>query len=334
MAGSVKWDARIGGRMRLRDLHILLAVAQQGAMAKAAAHLGISQPAVSEAIAGLEQALGVRLLERGRRGAEPTAYGVALLKSATAAFDELRQGVRQIEFLSDPNAGELRIACPELIASGILGPIVKRMSARFPRVRLFIEQALTQPLFPQLDNRQVDLVLTRWGPPLGGRELAPALNVEVLFNDRIRLAVGKRSPLARRRKIDLTDLVDARWITVPSNDVGGAALANAFRARGLEPPPIAVTTYSIHLRYSLASSARFIAAIPESVLRFNPQGLQELPIDLPLPPWPVAIVTANDRTPNPAINRFIECARDVAKLFAKPTRAGPVDDGRPGAVIP
>jgi DNA-binding transcriptional LysR family regulator len=318
MAGAVKWDARIGGRMRLRDLHILLAVAQHRTMAKAAADLGISQPAVSEAVAGLEHALGVRLFERGRRGIEPTAYGNALLKSATAAFDELRQGVRQIEFLSDPNAGELRIACPESIASGLLGPVVKRMSARHPRVRLFVEQALTQPLFPQLDNRQVDLVLTRWGPPLGERDRARALNVEILFNDRIRLAAGKRSPWARRRKIDLADLAEARWITVPSNDIGGAALANAFRARGLKPPPIAVTTYSIHLRYSLASTDAFIAAIPESVLRFNPQGLHELPIDLPLPPWPVAIVTAKDRTPNPAVNRFIECARHVAKFaFAR-----------------
>jgi DNA-binding transcriptional LysR family regulator len=316
MPTHVDWDTRIGGRLRLRDLHILLAVAQHGTMAKAAAQLGVSQPAVSEAIATLERTLGVRLLERGRRGIEATSYGTALLKSATAAFDELRQGVRRIEFLSDPDAGELRIACPESIASGILGPIVKRMSARHPRVRLFVEQAVTQPLFPQLDARQVDLVLTRWGPPLGEPGHAHALQVETLFNDRIRLAAGRRTPWARRRKLDLADLMDARWITVASHDVGGAALANAFRARGLAPPEIAVTTYSIHLRYSLATTAGYIAVIPESVLRFNPQGLHELPIDLPVPPWPVAIVTARARTPNPAADRFIECARHVAKLFA------------------
>src|SRR4051794_29459087 len=91
MAKILDWDARIGGRVRLRDLHILLAVAQRGTMAKAAAQLGVSQPAVSEAIAGLEHALNVRLLERGRRGVEPTIYGHALLKSGRAVFDELRQ---------------------------------------------------------------------------------------------------------------------------------------------------------------------------------------------------------------------------------------------------
>jgi DNA-binding transcriptional LysR family regulator len=313
MAGAVNWEARIGSRMRLRDLHILLTVAQHGTMAKAATHLCVSQPAVSEAISNLEQVLGVRLLERRRRGIEPTAFGAALVASARAAFDDLRQGVRQIEFLSDPDAGELRVACPESIASGILGPIVRRLSTRHPRIRLVIEQALTQPLFPQLESRHVDLILTRWGPPLGKPEHARALNIEVLFNDRVQLAASRRTQWSRRRKLDLVDLMDARWITVPSNDVGAAALANAFRARGLEPPAVVVTTYSIHLRYSLATTPGFVAVIPESVLRFNPQGLHRLPVDLAMPPWPVVIVTARDRTPNPAASRFIECARHVAK---------------------
>src|SRR2546425_10894050 len=120
MAKIVDWDTRIGSRVRLRDLHILLAVVQCGSMAKGAEQLCVSQPAVSEAIAGLEHVLNVRLLDRGRRGVQPTVYGNALLKSGRAAFDELRQGIKDIEYLSDPTAGDLRIACPESISAGIL----------------------------------------------------------------------------------------------------------------------------------------------------------------------------------------------------------------------
>src|SRR6266571_1906016 len=116
MAKIVDWDTRIGSRVRLRDLHILLAVVQCGSMAKAARQLGVSQPAVSEAIAGLEHALNVRLLERDRRGVRPTVAGTALLADGRGAFDELRQGIKQIELLSDPTAGDLRIACPESIS--------------------------------------------------------------------------------------------------------------------------------------------------------------------------------------------------------------------------
>jgi DNA-binding transcriptional LysR family regulator len=76
---NVHWADRIGRRLKLRDLHILVAVVQWGSMAKAAHHLAISQPVVSASIGGLEQTLGVRLLDRSRRGVEPTMYGRARL---------------------------------------------------------------------------------------------------------------------------------------------------------------------------------------------------------------------------------------------------------------
>lgn len=320
MSKIVDWDRRIGGRVRLRDLHILLTVVQCGSMAKAASQLRVSQPSVSEAIAGLEHALDVRLLDRGRRGIAPTIYGTALLRSGRAAFDELRQGIRQIEFLADSTAGELRIACPESISSGILGPIIKMMSERYPRVRLFVEPFVlsARPLFPQLDNREVDLVFTRSSTPIRHNDV----NVEVLFNDRIRLAVDRNGPLARRRKIDLAELADELWIAVPSDDIGGTVLADAFRARGIPAPRITVTTYSVHLRHSLAATARFVAAVPESVLRFNSRDLHELPVDLPTPPWPASIVTPKDRTLSPVVDRFIDCAREVARSFRDKPVAG------------
>src|SRR5215510_6097973 len=96
---------RIGRRLKLRELHILLAVAERGSMARAADDLAVSQPVVSKTIADLERTLGVRLLDRSRHGVEPTLYGQALLKRSTAAFDELRQGIKDIEFLAEPTAG-------------------------------------------------------------------------------------------------------------------------------------------------------------------------------------------------------------------------------------
>lgn len=326
MAKIVDWYARIGRRIRLRDLHILLSVVQSGNMAKAAQVLGVSQPAVSEAIAALEQALDVRLLERRRRGVEPTAYGHALLEAGKAAFEGLRQGIEHIEHLRDPTAGELRIACPESIASGVLGPIIRLMSDRYPRVRLFVEPFLisARPLFPQLDNGEADLVFMRPTVPL---RASNHYSTEVLFNDRIRLAAGKHGPWARRRKIDLAELVNEPWITVPDDDIGGLVLLDAFRSRGLAPPSISVTTFSIHLRFSLAGGARFVAALPESVLRFNSGNLLELPIDLPEPAWPVVMVTASKRSLNPVVERFMETAREVAKSFAHGSRTDRRIDG-------
>jgi DNA-binding transcriptional LysR family regulator len=91
---------RIERRLKLHDLRVLMSVVDLGSMAKAAEHLATSQPAVSRAIADLEYSLGVRLLDRGPRGVVPTSYGRALIKRSVAAFDELRLGVKDLEFLA------------------------------------------------------------------------------------------------------------------------------------------------------------------------------------------------------------------------------------------
>src|SRR6266545_2958114 len=105
----MRWDDRIGRRVKLSDLHILLAVAQSGSMAKAANELAVSHPVVSRSISELERVLGARLLERTPHGVKLTECGRAMLNRSHAAFDELRQGVKDIEFLSDATAGEVRI---------------------------------------------------------------------------------------------------------------------------------------------------------------------------------------------------------------------------------
>ena len=135
MTSEAGWESRIGRRLRLRDLHFLIEVVRAGSMMKAATHLGVSQPVVSEAIADLESTVGVRLLDRGPRGVEPTLYGQALISRSQIAFDELRQGIRDIEFLADPTTGEVRIGCPETLAAGVLSPIIDELSRRSPRVR-------------------------------------------------------------------------------------------------------------------------------------------------------------------------------------------------------
>ncbi len=95
MAKIVDWDSHIGRRLKLRDLHVFFSVVQLGSMAKAAAHFRVTQPAVSQVIADLEYALGVKLLDRSPRGVEPTVYGRSLLKGGAAAFDDLKQTIKE-----------------------------------------------------------------------------------------------------------------------------------------------------------------------------------------------------------------------------------------------
>src|SRR5580704_7660645 len=90
----MQWSDRIGRRVKLRELHVLLAVAQTRSMVRAADSLAILQPVISKTISDLEHALGVRLLDRTARGIEPTEYGRAFINCGTVVFDELRRGVQ------------------------------------------------------------------------------------------------------------------------------------------------------------------------------------------------------------------------------------------------
>src|SRR5215471_18559910 len=162
MAQKLDWEQHIGRRIRLRDLHVFLTVTQRGSMAQAAAELGVSQPAVSGVIADLERTLGVPLFDRSTRGVQPTMYARAMINRSVAAFDELRQGLRTLESLADPAAGELWIGCIESIAASMLPPILRCFMQQFPRVVVHVRR-LTSPALElrELCERNLDLVLAR-----------------------------------------------------------------------------------------------------------------------------------------------------------------------------
>jgi DNA-binding transcriptional LysR family regulator len=157
----MRWNDRIGRRIKLADLHILLAVAESGSMARAASQLAISHPVISRSISELERTLGVRLLERNPRGVELTEFGRALLSRSHAAFDELRQGVKDIEFLADPTSGEVRIGTTHPLATSFVSAVIDRLSRRYPRIVFHVETGTGEVQRRNLLERSVDLLIFR-----------------------------------------------------------------------------------------------------------------------------------------------------------------------------
>src|ERR1700727_4007503 len=160
------WSDRVGRRIRLRDLHVVLAVAECGSMSKAATQLAISHPVVSKTISDLERTLGVRLFDRTSQGVELTTYGQALLKCGVNVFDDMRQGLKQIEFLTDPTSGDLAVGCPEIMNAGIMPAISERLLRQTPGVRLQVVHADIALLqFNLLRERKVELLIGRMPDP-------------------------------------------------------------------------------------------------------------------------------------------------------------------------
>jgi DNA-binding transcriptional LysR family regulator len=311
---------RIGQRLKLRDLYILRTTAQLGSMGKAAAQLAVSQPAISKAVTDLEHVLGVRLLDRSRQGVEPTVYGASLLKWSGTIFDNLRQGVDEIEFLADPTAGELRIGTTEAMTAALLPAVIDRLSRQHPRMLFKVLQApIVADQYHDLRERNIDLILGVLDTPIAGE----ALNVEILFEDSIVIVAGPNSKWHRRRKIDPTELVDEPWaLSHYETGFAGRIVKEAFRAKGLNAPRQIVTSNAIQLNTSLAAADHFLTARLASNIRLSGKRLsvKALPVTLQMPPVHIGIVTLKDRTISPAAGLFMECARKIAKPFAKSSK--------------
>lgn len=313
----MEWESRLGQRLRVRDLYILSTVVRRGSMAKAARELVMSQPAVSASIAGLEHLLGVPLLDRSPQGVEPTIYADALLRRSSNVFDELKESVRDIEFLSDPSTGELTIGSAESIAGAILPPIIERFAQKYPRVILNVE-GVSSPAIKSagLLERRYDLVLARW------HEVdvpVDHLAMEPLFEEPFIVAAAPTARWACKRKVDLAELADQPWILPPRGTWNYEWIARAFRARGFGEPKVTLTTFIGPLNVHLVKSGPSMTVHPRSWARHN--GLAVVPVDVPLVPIPVAVVRLKNRTISPIAERFVECAREVNQRSPKRTLA-------------
>jgi DNA-binding transcriptional LysR family regulator len=295
-------------------------VADAGSMAKASARLAVSHPVISKTISDLEQTLGVRLLDRSVQGVELTSYGRALLICGVNVFDEMRQGLRQIEFLSDPRSGEVHIGCTEITMAGLVPAIAEEFSKRHPGIRL--EVVLANPgvqQFPDLRERKVDLLLIRATAPL----IEDDLCAETLFDEPFAAVAGAQSRWVRKRRLALADILDEPWVLPPYDSVPGALIQEIFRGHGLPPPPATIATLSGQLTVTLIEGGRFVGLLPMSVARFSAgrRGIRILPMRFPVPRFAVTIITMKKRSLSPFAELFIDCARETARLLKLKTES-------------
>jgi len=305
-------DPRVARRLKLRDLHVLLEVANAGSMGKAADRLHVSQPVISKAIASLERTLGARLLDRNMRGISLTDYGHAALKCGVAVFDDLKRGFEEIEFIANPTVGVVRVGCSDPEFASVVSAVIGLLSVRYPRMVFDLVRVDQTAPFRDLETRDVDFVIAE--PVFRGDNMA----AEILYADSTVVAVGAGSSWARRRRVDLAELVDEPWLLPAPGSFISSIVVDAFRARGLSAPqPVVVA--SSYMRTALLANGRFVTAIASAMLQIGVLrgAIKALPAALPDQYRNVAIVTLKGRSLSPVAQRFIECAREVAKPLAR-----------------
>jgi DNA-binding transcriptional LysR family regulator len=309
----VDYESHLGRRLSLRDLHILASVVRLGSMAKTAAHLGLTQPTVSQAIADIEHAVGARLLDRGPQGVVPTIYGEAFLKRGLEAFDALKQGMRDVECLESGDAGDIWIGSAETWLGGFIPAVVDRLAKDHPDIVVHATGANASDFdFEKLRDRKLDFMIGRIVTGRGYDDM----NTEILFEEPHHVVVATSNPWASRSDIKLADLMNECWIFSEQSNVVTSLVSAAFRAQGLALPQASVVTTSMMLHLPLLASARYITTLPDSILRYciDRWALKILPVDLGIRS-PVGIFTLKNRTLSPIVQLFIDYARMEAKLL-------------------
>jgi DNA-binding transcriptional LysR family regulator len=311
----MEWSNRLSRQLKPRDLHVLMVVVEERNMAKAAQRLSVSRPVVSKTIAALEQRLAVQLLDRLPRGVEPTIFGRALLKRASAIFDELRQSVDEVDFLKDPQAGELRVASTEVWAAALVPAALDRLSRRFSRIRVRLEQGTAKDQFNLLRERLCEVVISRL------LVAAPEADIQMepLFFEPLAIVAGPHSAWVRRRKLKLADVVEAPWILSPLECEDGSPFVETFRSARLSVPTPTIVTNSLHVRNSLLAAGQYLTLVPGSALRYGPQRRLMAVLPLRLPRWhlPTGVFSLKGRMISPVAQAFVQCVREVSQPLTR-----------------
>jgi DNA-binding transcriptional LysR family regulator len=254
-------------------------------------------------------------VDRSRRGVVPTPYGLALAKHSVAIFNDLRQGVQDIDFLSDPTKGEIRIGTTEPIATAIVLPAIDRLSRKYPQMFFHVIAGDTASLYRDVSERNIEFAICR----MIGR-LPDELVADVLFYDAFSIVTSAKNPLTRRRKLTLADLRNEPWALLPFDSFFGSVIAESFRANGQEPPRPTVASVSTNIQNELLATGRFLTVLPGFMLKvvWRNLALKALPVALPNSPMPIGLITLKNRTLTPLAQLFIENVRALAKPLARP----------------
>ena len=219
--------------------------------------------------------------------------------------------MQEIEALAEPTRGEVTIGAFAAMMAGLLPKVIAELRLTHPRLAFNAIQVLTNPnVYDNLRTRAVDLIIGR----MPTQPLDPDLASEKLFDEPLSIVVGKRSPLAKRRKLSLGELVDEAWIVPQPGTQVRSLVDEVFGPRGARPTA-PVTCSSIEMYWELLATGKFVAILPLSLLTFSQhrETLAVLPIRVSTRPRPVGIVTLRNRTLSRAACLFIEKTRDAIR---------------------
>lgn len=288
-------DRLLDGRVKIRHLVLVIAIADEGTLVRAAESLHITQPVVTRGLREIEDVLGVPLFERLPRGVRPTQYGATFIDRARSVLAELRAAGEEVRLLQAGQLGTVRVGT-HLAGSNLLLPrAIARLKAEHPRLTVVVREGTPDTLQQLLLAGDLDLTVGRLSPTVPVR-----LEQERLHHEPIRLVARAGHPVVGTgRAGSLAELLAFPWIFPVSQTALRAELEAVFFHEGLPLPPDRVECTSMLTLRSLLVTTDVIAALP-MFIAVDDRELRLLPTPLSSIRRAVGVTLPKDRTPSPA----------------------------------
>ena len=299
---------RLSAYLTLRQMRVLVAVAEQGGVVKAAQSLHLAQPAISRSLHQLENALGMPLFDRSPRGMTLTVFGEALVRRVRTVFCELRDAGEELTSLQDMSYGRLSIGCTPLLTIGAMPRVLSTILAARPGLALSVMEGDSTTLLRELRLRNIDMALARLPPP-ASRE--PDLDYEHLYEEKLFLVSCPDRAMARYSYRSLADTVNQPWVLPMTNSMLYRVIPETFARENLPPPTARVHASSPSISLSLVATTDMITLMPGSILA-NWTGRHPIAIISKLDTLDygsVGCMTLRAKHPTPAAKEFISILR-------------------------
>ena len=306
-------------KLRLRQLRVLLAIAEHGTLIEAAAHLHLSQPAVTKHLHDLEAIFGLQLFDRSHRGVTPTPYGSIVIEHAQRMMAELRYASEKLNALATGQIGSVSVGIFLTAAPVLLPKAIALLKSRQPGVSVTIHEGGTDALVPMLGVGTLDLLIGR----LPDRLDDPNFTHDVLYEEPMDIVVRAGHPLARAKKLRLKELTSERWIWPPPRTTVRREIEEFFRRENLSVPQNVVVSGSLVTNRQLVLEADLIGVFSRGLVREDEEAglMVVLPLMLPTARRPIAITYRSDRALTPAAQLLCDCLRETAKDLSSPRPA-------------
>lgn len=295
------------GRLKLRQLRLLTAVAEAGTVLKGSQVLNIAQPAATKSIKELEDALGVQLFERSSRGVTPTDFGHVMIKHAKLILTQLRHASEEMQSLDEGLSGRVYVGTLLAASPSLLPRALAVLLARRPGIAVTVTEGTIDRLMPSLRTGDIDVVLGR----LSEYREREGLQQELLYLDSISIVVRSGHSLTKRQDLKLADLIGQAWIMPPPQTSLRRQLDFAFRREGLEPPVDVIESVSILTNHALLVETDMIAAMPHQVASVQ-AGLVILPITVDAASSRIGATTRANVGLSAAVEYFMNIVREIS----------------------